>query len=353
MLRKRILRGLLTEYQLREVMTDFWFNHFNVDPDKGAVVACNVEILESDLRRLALGKFRDILGAAIKNPAVLENLDNTVSDGGAVNENFGREVMELYTTGPVHSQRDVVEAARCFSGLSYDSDPESETFLQFRYYPELHSKGAKTVLGHQFGEHESEKVLDMLASHSATGEFLCRKIAVRLVTDDPPETLVSKMVATFRSSGGHIGEVVTEMLGSQEFRDPQNFAAKYKTSTEFMISAFAAADSPTLRKELLSNGPRVQSLIDAWLAMGSPYSCPNPLGWPDRTSVWTSSVGFRHRNLVARILSRSFQGRPEEIFSRLFPLGVSASTRVVLDGQRETPEAFLAACLMCPEFQVR
>lgn len=324
MQRGRLIRGLLTEHQLREVMTDFWFNHFNADPDKGAVVACNVERLEEDLRKNAFASFRTILGLAVRNPAVLENLDNTVSHGSAVNENFGRELMELYSTGPGHTQEEVVEAARCFSGWSYDENPKSDTYLQFRYYPNMHAPGRKLIFGRVFGEHEQEAALDHLATLPSTAEFISRKLVVRFVNDRPPENLVRAAKAEFLRTNGDIGKVLTLILSSEEFFNTEHRGRKMKTPLEFLISAlFESGADSALYEDLASNGPMARELTRRLDAMGSPYSCPNPQGWPDLSSTWTSGHGQRQRWAVAEML-----GEREGLLDR-------------------------AASLIAPEFQAR
>lgn len=316
--RGRLIRGLLSRQQLREVMADFWFNHFNADPDKGAPVACNVERLEQDLRAHATDRFRVILGIAVKNPAVLENLDNTVSDGRAVNENFGRELMELYTVGPVYTQTEVVEMSRAFSGWSYDADPDSPTHLQFRYFPELQSPGPKTIFGHTFGDHCQEQVLDFLADHPYTAKFICRKLVVRFVADDPPEALVRRATERYLATHGDIQEVLVTILSSPEFLAGEG--DKLKTPVEYLVAAVHAAgrDQEAIGS-LVSDaalGRRLVALLDK---LGSPYSCPNPLGWPDCASTWTSGTGLRARfeaahvlaqgSLEARLASPEFQSR--------------------------------------------
>lgn len=354
MLRARILRGLLSEHQLREVMTDFWFNHFNADPDKGEVVACNVVRLEGDLRRHAFGSFRQILEVAVKNPAVLENLDNTVSDGRAVNENFGRELVELYTTGPIHTQQEVLEVSRCFSGWSYESDPSSERFLEFRYYPELHALGPKTVFGKVYGDHQQELVLDDLARHPATAEFISRKLVTRFVSDQPPPELVVRAAAVFRDADGDIARVLEVILGSAEFRAKEHHGRKFKTPIEFVVAALAHSLDSSVLEDLVQSGPRSRLTLDALAVMGSPYSCPNPLGWPDEASVWTSLAGQRRRWVVAQALSRgarleSSQGVAR---ARLYDV-VSPSTLEALKGLEGQASRLHAAALSSPEFQSR
>lgn len=353
MVRSRVVRGVLSDHQLREVMTDFWFNHFNADPDKGEVVACNIARLEQGLRKHAFGRFEEILSLAVRNPAVLENLDNTVSDGRAVNENFGRELMELYTTGPFHTQQDVVEVARCFSGWSYENDPDSPEFLSFRYYPELHSKGVKTVFDKSYGDHQQDELLRDLARHPATARYICQKLVTRFVGDQPPQALVERAAQEFLASGGEVSQVLEVILSSPEFFASEQ--GKLRTPIEFVVAAMAHSGYDRTRLLEFSAGKgEARAILDAVAAMGSPYSCPNPLGWPDRSKVWESTRGQRHRQKVARLLASNahLSSVAEVIDVHLFGRA-SGQTRTALRALEGQVQELHIAALMSPEFQSR
>lgn len=304
LIRGRLIRGIKTDQQFREVMTEFWFNHFNADPDKGAPVACNVGLLEGQLRDRAIGKFRDILEVAVVNPAVLENLDAAISKAPRANENLGRELMELYTVGPTHTQEDVIELSRLFTGWSYEGNPSSPNYLEFRYYRELHMLGPKVVLGHSFADHEQDRALDMLARHPNTAEFISRKLVTRLVSDDPPPELIALATARFTKTDGDIFQVVSAIVESDQFYDLEYQRAKLKTPQEFLVSLVTELDlQDTVCEQLARNDGLTAELLPNLMVMGSPYSCPNPLGWPDSASTWTSGMGQRARWAVAKVLT--------------------------------------------------
>ncbi|MGE0494042.1 MAG: DUF1800 domain-containing protein [Vulcanimicrobiota bacterium] len=333
--RARLVRGLTSKWQLREVMTEFWFNHFNADPRKNEVVACNFGRLEDDLRRHALGKFGDLLRVAVTNPAVLENLDNTVSPGQAVNENFGRELLELYTCGPVYSQAEVVACARLFSGWSYQNDPGQPDYLQFRYYPDYHAPGPQVILGQSL--EDGQAALAMLAVHPATAHFLSQKLVTRFVSDTPPPALVERAAQTYLASGGEIAEVMGVILDSPEFREG---GAKLATPTQFVCSALAASGTE----------PVPEAAVAAIEEMGSPYYCPNPGGWPDRASTWLSTVGLKARRQVIASLATP-AATPEQALQRYLLGQATADTMAALEAARGKPGRLLDLALSSPDFQ--
>ncbi|MBI3924614.1 MAG: DUF1800 domain-containing protein [Armatimonadetes bacterium] len=308
MLRQRLLRAILSRWQLREMMTAFWFNHFNADPRKSDVIAWNLPALEESLRARALGRFRDLLEAAAHSPAVLTNLDQSVSSAtepGGVNENFGRELMELYTVGQDsgYTQRDVVEVARCFSGWTCDADSGI-----WGFDPELHDLGQKLVLGHRIeagGVEEGERVLDLLARHPATARFIARKLSIRFVCDDPPPGLVDRAAGVFQRTDGDIAQVLACILSSEEFYEPRYRRAKWKDPVEFAASVVLAlgADAELL-EELAGGRGNGGALLEDVISMGAPYLCPDARGWPDRTSTWVSTAGLQTRLSLAERLGR-------------------------------------------------
>ncbi len=229
---QKLLRAVYSERQLQEVLTDFWFNHFNVDARKGADRFLLTEYERDVIRPRVLGKFRDLLGATAKSPAMLFYLDNWMSAdpngphpvegafgrprfgygrfGGPVaplprakapaknapkglNENYGRELMELHTLGVDggYTQKDVTEVARAFTGWTIDRPRQGGGFV---FNERIHDMGQKVVLGHVIraggGESDGEQVLDILARHPSTAAFIATKLARRFVSDTPPPALV-------------------------------------------------------------------------------------------------------------------------------------------------------------------
>src|SRR6202162_2046681 len=224
----KLLRATYSERQLEQVMTDFWFNHFNVFMEKG-VERLLVTSYERDvIRPHALGKFEDLLVAAAKSPAMLFYLDNWLSvgpdsaqalgipaqrpygpyarryppprpkpgkRGQGLNENYGRELLELHTlsVNGGYSQHDVTEAAKVFTGWTIDNPAQGG---RFKFDPRMHEPGPKVVLGHRIktkGEGEGMELLHRLATSPKTAHFISLKLAQRFVSGDPPPGLVGRM----------------------------------------------------------------------------------------------------------------------------------------------------------------
>jgi uncharacterized protein (DUF1800 family) len=300
----KILRAAYSERQLEEVMTDFWFNHFNVfiykDQDQYLVTTYERDAI----RPYALGKFHDLLVATAKNPAMLFYLDNWLSIGPnsqaagggkspsankGLNENYGRELMELHTLGVDggYTQADVTEVARVFTGWTVQPMDQGWGFF---FDPKRHEPGAKTVLGQTIpekGVDEGLQVLDMLARSPATARFISTKLARRFVSDDPPPALVEAMAKTFLDKDGDIKEVLRTMVHSKEFWSPDIYRKKVKTPLEFIASAVRAT------------GTQVQNpmpIVQALAKMGMPlYQMQPPTGYSTKAEVWMNSNALLER----------------------------------------------------------
>ena len=266
---QKILRATYSERQLQEVLTDFWFNHFNVFAGKGPERIMLTEYERDTIRPHVLGSFRDLLGATAHSPAMLFYLDNwmstdpngphaTMADdmrgrnrGGlfgparpgrfpvpqqqqkqnakrptGLNENYGRELMELHTLGVDggYTQKDVVEVARAFTGWTIAQPRQGGGF---RFDPRMHDDGEKHVLGHTIkaggGEKDGEQVLDILANQPSTAKFISTKLARRFVGDNPPPALVDRAARRFLDTRGDIREVVRTIIESPEFFAPDAY----------------------------------------------------------------------------------------------------------------------------------
>ncbi|HEY6270956.1 MAG TPA: DUF1800 domain-containing protein [Terriglobales bacterium] len=304
----KVLRAVYSERQLEEVMTDFWFNHFNVflfkDQNPYLITTYEREVI----RPHALGKFRDLLGEVAKSPAMLIYLDNWQSLGpnsqaaGArpgqtpspnasrrgLNENYGRELMELHTLGVDggYTQQDVTEVARVFTGWTVQPDQG----WGFVFDPRRHEPGTKTVLAKSIPEsgiNEGLQVLDILAKSSATAKFICTKLARRFVADDPPPALVQAMADDFLATDGDIKEVLRTMLHSKEFWSPAIYRKKVKTPLEFIVSAIRATGT-----EIQNPMPIVQAVAK----MGMPlYQMQPPTGYSTAAQVWMNSDALLDR----------------------------------------------------------
>jgi len=287
----KVVREIYSQRQLLEVMTDFWFNHFNVYQNKDQDTYYTTAYERDVIRPRAFGKFYDLLVAVAQSSAMLAYLDNGASIGphspaaskngqSGLNENYGREVMELHTLGVDggYTQSDVTQLAAVLTGWTIGQPDDGG---QFQFEPRRHEPGTKTVLGQTFyesGADEGLRALDMLAHKPATAHFISKSIAQRFVTDDPPDSLVDRMAATFQSTDGDIREVLRTMLRSPEFWSPKVYRAKLKTPLEFVISAVRASGANVVAPDAL-----VQNLN----AMGmQPYGSVPPTGYSMKAETW-------------------------------------------------------------------
>jgi uncharacterized protein (DUF1800 family) len=305
LMQSKLLRAAYSERQLQEVMTDFWFNHFNVFIGKGADRYLITGYERDVIRPHALGKFNDLLLATAKSPAMLWYLDNWQSVGPnsmaaargknngkpaqGLNENYAREVMELHTLGVNggYTQKDVTELARVLTGWTLEEPRQGGGFV---FREPRHEPGDKTVLGHTFhesGEREGEAALEMLSRQPATARFISTKLAQRFVSDTPPPALVDAMAKTFLESDGDIKAVMRTMLGAPEFWEKSAYRAKVKTPLEFTVSAIRATGADL---------QRTQSVADALNRMGMPlYGAQPPTGYSMREESWVNSGALLSR----------------------------------------------------------
>jgi uncharacterized protein (DUF1800 family) len=301
----KLLRAVYSNRQLDEVLADFWFNHFNVYLDKGADRYLVTEYEQQVIRPRVLGKFRDLLEATAKSPAMLFYLDNWQSVGpdapqprgaakkGArgLNENYGRELLELHTLGVDggYTQKDVTEVARCFTGWTINQPQRGG---EFAFARRQHDDGEKTVLGVKIaaggGIQDGEKVLDIVARHPSTAHFISKKLAQRFVADDPPETLVASMAQTFQKTDGDLRAVMRAMVESKEFWSEGAYRSKMKSPLEMVASAVRAVNG---RVEFAF------PLANQVAQMGEPlYRKVEPTGYSNSSQEWLNSAG-----LVARM----------------------------------------------------
>jgi len=304
----RITRAVASGRQLEEVMVDFWFNHFNVYAQKGAVRWMVPAYEREAIRPHALGRFRDLVLATARHPAMLFYLDNWLSTradlvvpGGAnagrrmgLNENYARELMELHTLGVDggYTQQDVIEVARCFTGWTIDRPQQGGGFI---FRPLAHDRGAKRVLGQVIpaggGQQDGERVIDILVRHEATARFIATKLARRFVSDDPPAALVERAAATFRRTDGDVRAVLATIFTSPEFWAADAYRAKIKTPLEVVASAVRALDGRIV------TGPGADATDGGGVALarevgrlGEPlYEAQPPTGYPDRAEAWVNT----------------------------------------------------------------
>jgi uncharacterized protein (DUF1800 family) len=320
----RLARAVGSERQLQEVMTDFWENHFSVFAGKGLTRLFLPAYDRDVIRPHALGKFRDLLGAVAKSPAMLFYLDqwqSTVDSlhpselamrtparrrarPGAMpparpaqaararrglNENYARELMELHTLGVDggYTQQDVIEVARALTGWTMNPRQNAE----FVFRPVIHDAGAKVVLGHRLpagrGIEDGEEVLDILARDPHTAHFIARKLAVRFVSDDPPPALVERAAQTFLKTDGDIRETVRTIVTSPEFFSRAAYRSKVKSPFELVASslrALGAQPDTSLRS------------AQAVAFLGQPvFGHRDPNGWPETGDAWMNSGAILNR----------------------------------------------------------
>ena len=287
---QKVIRAVHSERQLQEVMTDFWFNHFNVFWGKNADRWLTTNYEMHAIRPHVLGKFKDLLMATAKSPAMLFYLDNHLSSSiKGINENYGRELMELHTLGVDggYTQRDVQEVARAFTGWSIDRPQLSGEFI---FRPRMHDGGEKVVLGHKInanGIRDGEAVIDILAKHPSTARFISTKLVRRFVSDDAPVNLTRHIADVFRKTDGDIREMMRAIVASKEFNSSEAAGAKTKSPFEYVVSAIRALDGTTD-----GSRPIAQSIA----RMGQPlYQCQPPSGYPDQGEHWMSNGAVLER----------------------------------------------------------
>lgn len=334
----RLMRDIDSKRQLQAVMTEFWLNHFNVYLRKNGQEPYLLASYEQDaILPHALGRFEDLLDAVAESPAMEMYLDNWESIGPdskaaqrvsqiqkarpdgkmaqklpkGINENYGRELMELHTlgVGGGYTQQDVIEVAKCFTGWTIDrpyagGGMRARTMMdagtpgQFVFQPNRHEPGAKVVLGHTIAEggmNEGLEVLHLLATSPATARFISRELAVRFVSDHPPAALVNAMAATYLKTDGSISAVLTTMFRSKVFWTPAVYRSKVKTPLEFLTSAVRASDATV-------TNPMV--LVQAMNRLGMPvYGMQTPNGYGWTADDWVSSDGLLSRMNFALVLS--------------------------------------------------
>jgi uncharacterized protein (DUF1800 family) len=328
----KLLRAIYSERQFDEVMTDFWFNHFNVFINKGADRYLLTSYERDAIRPHVLGKFEDLLVATAQSPAMLFYLDNWLSVGpdsdlalgiaarrhghklnnrpkgkgkqaSGLNENYGRELMELHTLGVSagYSQKDVTEVARVFTGWTVDQPKKGGGF---RFEPRMHEPGDKTVLGHrikQNGEREGLEVLHLLARNPNTARFVSQKLAMRFVSDDPPAALVDRMAKTFLKKDGDIREVLRTMFKSPEFWSTDTYRAKVKTPLEFVASAARASGADVQDAHALAN-----TLNNMGMML---YGMQPPTGYSMKADVWVNSSALLERmNFALKLADGKIHG---------------------------------------------
>jgi uncharacterized protein (DUF1800 family) len=394
----KLLRAVYSDRQLEEVLVDFWFNHFNVYESK------NVQLVNNAYRALlagyerdairphVLGHFKDLLLATARHPAMLYYLDNWESmstdtqdrlqvgpfargmnqvfigpaaarQAHGLNENYGRELMELQTlgVGGGYTQQDVIEVARCFTGWSVRKPDEPE----FAFIGFMHDEGEKLVLGHKIpangGENDGLQVIDILAHHPSTARFISRQLAQRFVADNPPESLVNRMAQTFQKTDGDLRAVLETMFSSTEFLSEGAWQAKIKSPFEMVVSALRATGADARDS---------YTLVQKIGALGEPlYGKVEPNGYPLIGDGWLGTADLLGRMTFASALvagqvpgvkvdASRWDGKDAPAIARDL-LGRDAAPETLeaisqgLQGKDSTPRALAGFIISSPEFNRR
>jgi uncharacterized protein (DUF1800 family) len=361
----KLTRAIYSERQLQQVLDDFWFNHFNVFAGKGEdryyLTAYERDVIQPH----TLGKFKDLVMATAESPAMLFYLDNYLSadpqaaarlaaqraarqqarygrPGGpyprpganrqvprkkqerGLNENYGRELMELHTLGVDggYTQKDVTEVARCFTGWSIEKPRENPVF---KFDDKVHDPNPKLVMGkkiHAGGMRDGEQVIELLTQHPSTAKFISTELARRFVSDTPPPALVARMSQTYVADGGDIRSVMRTMIYSPEFWSHDAYRAKIKTPYELVISAVR-----TLGTDVDTPMPLVQ-----WVGrIGEPlYQCQPPTGYSDKADAWVNTGALLNRlNFSLTLASNKIRGSRSDVTS-LLGTDADAEPRVAL-----------------------
>ena len=372
----KMVRAILSERQLQEVMTDFWFNHFNVYIGKDSDQWYTTSYERDVIRRYALGKFSDLLLATAESPAMLVYLDNWTSIGPdspangvnpanprskrgnrGLNENYGREIMELHTVGVNggYTQADVTNLSAILTGWTVN---QPNLAGGFEFDPKRHEPGTKVWLGHRIGSgqtfvpqggsainaelaarsapamndqmdemmmgggmeektaalagepgnagmKEGLEALNLLAHAPQTAHFICWEIAQRFVADDPPAALVDRMAKTFLASDGDIKAVLRTLVESPEFNSTKYFRNKVKTPMEFLASAY---------RSTLTDPSNPGALVNTMRAMGMPlyYALP-PTGYYITADKWMNTGALVDRlNFAYQLTNGKFAGQKFE-----------------------------------------
>ena len=289
-----VVQAMYSPRQLYERMVHFWTDHFSIFAGNSILVAMKIDDDRDVIRQHALGKFRDLLGASAHSPAMLNYLDNALSEKSAPNENYGRELLELHTLGinGGYTEFDVKEVARALTGWSVTRPRQvrnADRSLAFTYYPQMHDDGDKTVLGQLIasnGEAEGEQILDIIARHPSTANFVCTKLVRRFVADNPPPEIVAACADTFLQTEGDIKSVLRTLFDHTQF---WTAAPKFKRPIEYSISVLRG-----LNYEMTDSNQFFNAMGYVLENLGHiPFRRSTPDGYPDEQADWVDNQLMR------------------------------------------------------------
>jgi len=381
MIQNKLDRAIYSNRQLEEVLVDFWMNHFNVFAGKNQIIFLLPSYERDAIRPHVLGHFKDLLLATARHPAMLIYLDNAQSqvprddmpqfapDGTplrrpGINENYGRELMELHTLGVDggYTQADVIAVARAFTGWTV-YDPQR--YAEFQFNPAGHDRKEKSILGHTLppgrGEQDGLDVIDILSHHPSTAKFISKKLAQRFVDDSPPQALIDRMAATFTKTDGDLRAVLQTLFTSPEFLSETAWQSKVKSPLEAVVSAARAVNADVVDTLIL--GQRIAEL-------GEPlYGKVEPTGYPNTGEGWTGAGSVLGRiNFATALTAGQIPGVKADVsrFNFKLPAVVAAellgtppspatlqAIEKAIQGKEATPSLLAGLALGSPEFQRR
>ncbi|MCJ2071514.1 DUF1800 domain-containing protein [Methylobacterium sp. J-030] len=368
-----VLRALYSPDQLRERLTWFWFNRFNVHQGKATLRAAVGDYLDTAIRPHALGRFRDLLMASLRHPAMLRYLDNADNAAGRINENYAREIMELHTmgVGSGYTQGDVEALARILTGVGVDLKPEDpklrpEHAADFRrdglfaFNPNRHDYGDKVFLGTRIegrGWPEVEQALALIAHHPATATNVSRTLAAYFLGQAPDDALVGRLAAVFTRTDGDIAAVMEALVREPAFASERG---GLKDPVRYVFSAVRMAYD---ERVILNPGP-----VLGWLnRLGEGlFNRSTPDGYPLDSAAWSGPGQLATRFEIARQIGSGSAGlfkppTPDQPEQPAFPVlanglyfaalsgTLSASTRAAL-AQAVSPQDWNTLYLASPEF---
>jgi uncharacterized protein (DUF1800 family) len=377
LIEQKLYRAVYSNRQLEEVLVDFWMNHFNVFNGKGPDRVLLTSFERDVVRPHVFGRFKDLLLATARHPAMLFYLDNWQSQvprddfpvppgvrRPGLNENYGRELLELHTIGVNggYTQEDVIAVARAFSGWTI-YDPQK--FAEFQFNPAAHDRREKVILGRTLpamrGEQDGLDVIDILSHHPSTALFISKKLAQRFVADDPPQALVNRMAATFSSTDGDLRAVLQTLFMSPEFLSEGAWQAKMKSPLEIVVSVVRAMNADVTDTFALA-----QRIAD----LGEPlYGKLEPTGYSNTGEAWASTAGIMGRiNFATAITAGQVAGvnvdisrfdfkDPSTVARTLLSTAPSPATLAAIEkgaqGTEATPSLLASLVISSPDFQRR
>jgi uncharacterized protein (DUF1800 family) len=354
--------GADTSDGFRERWALFFANHFTVSGIKQQTATLVAPFEQEAIRPHVFGRFEDMLAASSSHPGMLLYLDQAQSTGPdslaaqrakgrapGLNENLAREIMELHTVGVEagYSQADVTEFARAMTGWSIARQNEPGGEGAFRFRPQAHEPGARTIMGRRYAEggvEQARAVMKDLAASPHTAQHLARKLGQHFVADDPPPTLTARLAKAYLDNDGRLDVVARTLVNSPEAWDPQ--PRKFKTPYEFMISSWRATGQRPLTFQRL--GPPLNALGQ------NPAGAPSPKGWPDTAGDWSAPDALIKRMTWSQGFAAQAAGSADPNQTARLALGAQLTPAVATAVSRaeSRPEA-VALLLMSPEFQRR